>query len=152
MVMNKLWQKMWRMTFCFFIFCSFLLPNSNQGFAQEGGSTGVLGDSLRDLYTVAGVGVAGSVLGLSTLSFVEEPGENLKNIVTGGAIGIILGVGVVAWKHASRSKDAYDTSETKSPDNPIKKDFFAGSELFSKSNTKKGLASLAPMVRYNIHF
>ena len=90
--MNKLWQKMWRMTFCFFIFCSSLLPNSNQGFAQEGGSTGVLGDSLRDLYTVAGVGVAGSVLGLSTLSFVEEPGENLKNIVTGGAIGIILGV------------------------------------------------------------
>ena len=150
--MDNFLLKTWRVTFSFFIFCSFLVTNSHQGFAQEGGSTGVLGDSLKDLYTVAGVGVAGSVLGLSTLSFVEEPGENLKNIVTGGAIGIILGVGVVAWRHASRSKDVYDTSEVQSPGNPTREDFFAGSELFSRSNTKKELASFAPMVRYNIHF
>ena len=99
--MDNFLLKTWRVTFSFFIFCSFLVTNSHQGFAQEGGSTGVLGDSLRDLYTVAGVGVAGSVLGLSTLSFVEEPGENLKNIVTGGAIGIILGVGVVKSQSAN---------------------------------------------------
>ena len=150
--MDKFIRKMSRIAFSFLIFCSFLVTNSNKGLAQEGSTSGVFGESLRDLYTVAGVGAAGSVLGLSTLSFVDKPGENLKNIVTGGAIGIILGVGVVAWKHASRSKDVYETSELEGPGRPHKKDFFAGAELFAKSNIKKELTSLSPMVKYHFRF
>lgn len=150
--MDKLIRKMWKMTFSFFIFCSLLLFNSYKGFAQEGSSSGLLGDSLKDFYTVAGVGFAGSVLGLSTLSFVDEPGENLKNIVTGGAIGIILGVGVVAWKHATRSKDMYDSARIKSPRKPHRKDFFEGNELFVKANIKKELVSYSPTVSYHFQF
>ena len=150
--MDKFMRKMWGIAFSFLIFCSFLVTNPNKGVAQEGSTSGVLGDSLRDLYTVAGVGVAGSVLGLSTLSFVDKPGENLKNIVTGGAIGIILGVGIVAWKHASRSKDVYDSAGIKSPRNPHRNDFFKGTELFAKSNIKKAGMSFSPMVSYRFHF
>ena len=60
------------------------------------------------LLKVAGLGAFGAVLGLSTLSFVDEPGDHLKNIVTGGAIGIIIGVGLVAFNQATKSKDLYD--------------------------------------------
>ena len=104
------------------------------------------------LYTVAGVGLAGSVLGLSTLSFVDEPGENLKNIVTGGSIGIILGVGIVAWKHASRSKDFYDAASLDEPLPFKKKDFFEGAELFAKSNLKNSKVRYSPSVRYSFYF
>ena len=63
---------------------------------------------MRDAMTVVAMGAAGAILGLSTLSFVEEPKEHLKNIVVGGAIGIILGVGIVAWGQASKSRDSYE--------------------------------------------
>lgn len=61
-------------------------------------------EGLRDLTTVAGLGLGGAVLGLSTLSFVEEPSDHLKNILVGAAVGIIVGVGVVAYNQASKSQ------------------------------------------------
>jgi len=150
--MDRCRGKMWRITLSFFIVCSFLTFDSSRGIAQETGSMGVLGDSLSDLYTVAGVGLAGSVLGLSTLSFVDEPGSNLKNIVTGGAIGIILGVGIVAWKHASRSKDLYEGAYNDGQGPFKKNDFFEGSDLFAKSNLKRTIMRYDPMVRYHFNF
>ena len=146
-------RQTWQKVLSLFIICLFLTFQPQKGLTQETvGGSGVFGDSVSDLYTVAGVGVAGSVLGLSTLSFVEEPGENLRNIITGGAIGIILGVGVVAWKHASRSKDMYDSTRMKDSTHPKRKDFFEGSELFAKSNIKKRFGFKSPMVRYHFHF
>ncbi|EQC50652.1 hypothetical protein M901_2401 [Bacteriovorax sp. DB6_IX] len=67
-------------------------------------------DSIRDISIIAGTGAAGAVLGLSTLSFVEEPSDHLKNIVVGGAIGIILGVGIVAYGQANKSKGLYENA------------------------------------------
>ena len=150
--MDKWRGKAFRLRLSFLIICSYLILGSVRGVAQEAGSMGVLGDSLSDLYTVAGVGLAGSVLGLSTLSFVDEPGENLKNIVTGGSIGIILGVGIVAWKHASRSKDFYDAASLDEPLPFKKKDFFEGAELFAKSNLKNSKVRYPPSVRYSFYF
>jgi len=60
-------------------------------------------DSMRDMATVFGIGAVGAVLGLSTLSFVDKPTDHLKNISVGGAIGVIIGVGVVVFSQASRS-------------------------------------------------
>ena len=57
---------------------------------------------------VGGAGAAGAILGLSTLSFVEKPGDHLKNVVAGAAIGIIVGVGVVAYLQATKSHDIYN--------------------------------------------
>ena len=74
--------------------------------AQQGGD--ILQETMTDMYIVAGSGLGGAVLGLSTLSFVEEPSEHLKNIIVGGAIGIVIGVGVVAWRQANKSAEFYN--------------------------------------------
>ncbi len=73
-------------------------------FAQAQQSEDIIGDSLKDITTVAVMGATGAVLGLSTLSFVEEPKDHLKNILVGGALGIIVGVGFVAYNQANQSK------------------------------------------------
>ncbi len=97
--------------------CSVLLvvPSVN---AQEGGAGDgdILAQSMSDAITVGAIGGIGAVLGLSTLSFVEEPSEHLKNIVVGGAIGIIVGVGVIAFKQANMSKDLYQESVYSEPE------------------------------------
>ena len=76
-------------------------------FAQSG-SEGVWDESVSDLSMVGGMGLGGAVLGLSTLSFVEEPKDHLKNILIGGAFGVIVGVGFVAWQQASKSQGKYE--------------------------------------------
>lgn len=86
------------------------LLNSQNIYAQE--ESTIFDDSMRDITIVAGLGVGGAVLGLSTLSFVEEPSDHLKNIVVGGAIGIIIGVAVVAYSQASKSQQYFETSQT----------------------------------------
>ncbi len=74
--------------------------------AQQGGD--ILQETMTDMYIVAGAGLGGAILGLSTLSFVDEPSEHLKNVVVGGAIGIVIGVGVVAWRQANKSAELYN--------------------------------------------
>lgn len=69
----------------------------------------IVGESIADISTVVAVGVGGAILGLSTLSFVEEPTDHLKNIVVGGSIGIIIGVGIVAFKQANKSKGTFSS-------------------------------------------
>lgn len=59
----------------------------------------------NDLMLVAGAGVAGGILGLSTLSFVDKPSKHLANIWTGAAIGIIAGVVWVAYNSAQRGQE-----------------------------------------------
>ncbi|HAZ12032.1 MAG: hypothetical protein A2X86_06725 [Bdellovibrionales bacterium GWA2_49_15] len=75
--------------------------------AQQEQISSVGDESLRDMYIVLGTTAVGATLGLSTLSFVEEPGHHLKNVIVGGALGIIVGVGVVAYMQANKSRDLY---------------------------------------------
>ena len=81
--------------------------------AQVGAVTGnlegePLDNPLRDVYIVSGAGLSGAILGLSTLSFVDEPSEHLRRILTGGSLGIIVGVSFVAWQQANKSKTFYE--------------------------------------------
>jgi len=62
-------------------------------------------DTKNDILVVVGGGLAGAVLGLSTLSFVDEPKEHTRNILMGASIGIIAGVGYVAFSQANKSKE-----------------------------------------------
>ena len=102
-----------------------LTMNPISGFAQEQGPSGDLVDeSLRDITIVLGTGAVGAVLGLSTLSFVDEPKDHLKNISIGGAIGIVVGVGVVIFSQATRSQTTI--SDIKRPLNE------AGAESLSR--------------------
>ncbi len=73
--------------------------------AEEGYE--IIDESLQDLNVVMGTGLGGAVLGLSTLSFVEKPSEHLKNVILGASLGIIIGVGIVAFSQANKSKDRY---------------------------------------------
>ncbi len=80
-----------------------LILTSFSGMAQEEKNSGFVDDSLQDMSIVLGSGLAGAVLGLSTLSFVEKPSEHMKNIAVGGAIGIVIGVGVVIFGQATKT-------------------------------------------------
>ncbi len=77
-------------------------------FSQDSGADDIWGETIRDVSIISAVGVGGAILGLSTLSFVDEPKEHLNNIVIGGALGIIVGVGIVAWLQATSGKKRYE--------------------------------------------
>lgn len=81
---------------------SFCLP----AFAQDEKAANQLVDNTKnDLLLVIGGGLAGAILGLSTLSFVEEPKKHTRNILVGASIGIIAGVAFVAFNQANKSRD-----------------------------------------------
>lgn len=92
--------------FLTFFITTAILVNPLRSLAQDSTSTGFLDESLQDLTVVLGSGAAGAVLGLSTLSFVEEPKDHMKNIAIGGAIGVVIGVGIVIFGQATKSSSS----------------------------------------------
>lgn len=62
-----------------------------QSFAQ-GETTSELTGTRKQVATIIFSGLAGAILGLSTLSFYGKPQERLSNIAVGFAVGIIGGV------------------------------------------------------------
>ena len=94
-------------------------------FAQEvaGNDADLTGESVNDFYVVAGMGVAGAVLGLSTISFQGDPSisKHGSRVQSGTALGIIIGVIVVAMSQAERSTKYFGQSEQASLYSP--KDF-----------------------------
>ena len=89
----------------FILMLSLVIPSLALG-ADEDASTGLVDDSIRDFSIVLGAGAAGAVIGLSTLSFVDEPSKHFKNVAVGGAIGIVMGVGYVIFSQATRSSSS----------------------------------------------
>lgn len=81
-------------------------------FAQK--STSANNSLRRGVATVMFAGLAGAVLGLSTLSFYGEPQEHIGNIWTGLAIGVVSGSVYVL----SRSSTTPSYEATKWPTNP----------------------------------
>ena len=82
-------------------------------FAQSLSSTfeeDVMRTSIQDIGILSGTTLLGVVMGLSTLSFVEDPHDHLDRILLGGSLGIIVGVGVVIYFQATRSKQIYEQS------------------------------------------
>ncbi len=80
-------------------------------YSAEDQSLGIMDDSLRDISIVLGSGAAGAILGLSTLSFADNPSTKWKNVAIGGAIGIVVGVGVVIFSQATKSVSGIVSSE-----------------------------------------
>jgi|GEM_PF-5092569 len=70
-------------------------------------------ETIKDVYIVGGLGAAGGILGLSTLSFYSKPESHLINILYGASIGIIAGVVVVAHSKASVAYE--DSAEFSTP-------------------------------------
>lgn len=61
----------------------------------------------RQLTNIVFAGLAGAVLGLSTLSFYGRPQDKLDNIAIGAAIGIIGGTIFTTYKAAAEPRDFY---------------------------------------------
>lgn len=66
----------------------------------------------RHLGTIVLAGIAGAILGLSTLSFYGRPQDKLSNIAVGAAIGIIGGTMYTTYKAAAEPKDFYGLRAT----------------------------------------
>lgn len=93
-----------------------LFHTQNASSQDDQGLDGLVDETKQDIMLVLGAGLAGAVLGLSTLSFVEEPKEHTRNILVGASIGVIVGVAFVAFNQANKSRnliyssDGYDDS------------------------------------------
>lgn len=70
----------------------------------------------RHLANIIFAGLAGAVLGLSTLSFYGRPQDKLNNIAIGAAIGIIGGTFYSTYKAASEPRDFYGEEKFPEPE------------------------------------
>ena len=115
----------------------FLLINCLVGSdsSAEVNDSKLLEDSVNDMYVVAGSGLGGAVIGLSTLSFASEPGDHLKNILVGASLGVIGGVAFVGYSTANKGRDMYyDASFHKE----LKKEFSSSQRVAWHQLERKG--------------
>lgn len=75
--------------------------------ADEKANKSVSAGPRRHLANIIFAGLAGAVLGLSTLSFYGRPQDKLNNIAIGAAIGVIGGTLFSTYKAASEPRDFY---------------------------------------------
>ena len=75
----------------------------NVAFAQQ--DNDIIKNTQNDIVLVASAGAGGAVLGLSTLSFYDDPATHVSNVWTGAAIGIIAGVIFVAYNSAQKGQE-----------------------------------------------
>jgi hypothetical protein len=77
---------------------------------DKGGQNSVQGPR-RHLTTIVMSGLAGAILGLSTLSFYGRPQDRLSNIAAGFAVGIIIGASFTTYKAAAEPRDFYSVRD-----------------------------------------
>jgi hypothetical protein len=94
-----------RFLISFLLLLSFALPQ-NLAFAQDEKS--FADEGMDDLMVVVGIGAGGALLGLSTLSFVKEPKDHTDKVIMGAAIGIIIGVIVIAVSQADKAQTRFE--------------------------------------------
>lgn len=82
-----------------------------QGRAEEEAEPPITGGPRRQLAIIIFSGIAGAILGLSTLSFYGRPQDNLQNIGIGAAIGIIGGTVYTTFKAATEPQQYYSLLE-----------------------------------------
>jgi hypothetical protein len=82
------------------------LPAGAQGRSKEGES--LTRGPRRHVSTIVFSGIAGAILGLSTLSFYGRPQDRLSNIAVGFAVGVIIGAGFTTYKAATQPRDFYN--------------------------------------------
>ncbi|MGE4130627.1 MAG: hypothetical protein AB7F86_03270 [Bdellovibrionales bacterium] len=85
-----------------------------RGFAQnpddeKAGQSATKGP-VKHVATIVFAGLAGAVLGLSTLSFYGRPQDKLSNIAVGFAVGVIAGTVYTTFKAATEPRDFYNSS------------------------------------------
>lgn len=79
---------------------------------DKAGETTTQGAKKR-LSTIVFAGLAGAILGLSTLSFYGRPQDKLNNIAVGAAVGIIGGAIYSTFKAATETHEYYNLRDEK---------------------------------------
>ena len=74
---------------------------------NDGGKSTASAGPRRHLANIVFAGLAGAVLGLSTLSFYGRPQDRLSNIAVGFAIGVIGGTMFSTYKAAAEPREFY---------------------------------------------
>ncbi len=74
---------------------------------REAGSKG----PRKQITTIVFAGLAGAVLGLSTLSFYGRPQDKLSNIAVGFAVGVIGGTAFTTFQAATNPREFYNRNE-----------------------------------------
>ena len=76
--------------------------------AAEGASKPHLTGTRKQVAIIIFSGLAGGILGLSTLSFYGRPQDHLSNIALGFAVGIITGTIYTTYNAATRPYETFD--------------------------------------------
>jgi hypothetical protein len=84
-----------------------------QSYAQADAGKPELTGTRKQVATIVFAGLAGAILGLSTLSFYGRPQDHLSNIAVGFAVGVIGGAIFTTYKAATRPYEAYDLGQNK---------------------------------------
>ncbi|NQZ01406.1 MAG: hypothetical protein HRT45_12150 [Bdellovibrionales bacterium] len=70
---------------------------------------GITSGPRKQLAVIVFAGLAGAILGLSTLSFYGRPQDHLSNIAVGFAVGIIVGTSYTTYKAATQPYEFYNS-------------------------------------------
>ncbi|MAX67684.1 MAG: hypothetical protein QF441_06765 [Bacteriovoracaceae bacterium] len=137
----------------------FALSQSGVSYAQTAGGAGgggdldkLANDTKNDLLVVVGGGLAGAILGLSTLSFVEEPKEHTRNIIVGASIGIIAGVGFVAFSQANKTQSMIYGESYSTKANLSSEDFNTAARTAWHSSEKHKPALKSVWTPYQVNY
>jgi hypothetical protein len=85
------------------------LPAQAQGQPLANGQTeSSMSGPRKQLATIIFAGLAGAILGLSTLSFYGRPQDYLSNIAIGFAVGVIVGTSYTTYQAATRPHEFYN--------------------------------------------
>ncbi len=110
----KMWYGMSRNLFVGILALSLLattVVRPSRAFALTQANQSVTSSPKRHLTTIVFAGLAGAVLGLSTLSFYGRPQDRLSNIPVGFAIGVISGTLYTTYTAAAKPKEFYGDYE-----------------------------------------
>ena len=78
---------------------------------EDGGQTAIEKyGPRRQISTIVYMGLAGAVLGLSTLSFYGRPQDKLTNIPIGFGVGVIIGTVYMTYQAATNPDEFYRES------------------------------------------
>lgn len=110
----------------------------------------------RKMTTIVFAGLAGAVLGLSTLSFYGRPQDRLSNIAVGFAVGVITGTVYTTFQAATNPNDFYNLNDEQNMDSIAfasgGKDYGAlGWEISEAQKIKEPTGSL-PTLNYVFQF
>ena len=113
----------------------------NEASAQE------LGGTRKQISTIIFIGLAGAVLGLSTLSFYGRPQDHLSNIAVGFAVGIITGTVITTYQAIHAPYEQYQVFEKYQ-----KQDELLRTEIESFSSSTDLSQSFSPQLSWQWRF